>query len=283
VPYPRGAAAAVLLALEAVQTGDGSGACGAVMDLLAVLSVAVVRRSFVHAAAREGLQGRDHPLAGLGAEAVDAALARLAGASLLTFSLGGSAVTAHRLVMRVIRENLGASDSLLAVCATAAQLLDTLARSMAETWRQDRPGTLDLVEKLTALAESATACPQDDDMDRRIMRLKGWALFFLNSLGADTAQSIAIGERLLADYERVMGPEDPDTLSWRNNLAIDYRDVGRTADAITLHEQNLTIREQILGPDHPDTMASRHNLANAYEAAGRLDEAENLRKAEPRS
>jgi tetratricopeptide (TPR) repeat protein len=263
----------VLLALEAVQTGDGSGACGAVMDFLAVLSVAVVRRSLVHAAGREGLRGQDEPLAGLGAEVVDAALARLAGASLLTFSLGGSAVTAHRLVIRVIRESLEASDSLLAVCTKAAQLLDTLARSMTEAWRQDRPAALDLVEKITALAESAAACPQDDDLDRCIMRLRGWALFFLNSLGADTTQSIAIGERLLADYERIAGPEDPDTLSWRNNLAIDYRDVGRTAEAITLHEQNLAIRERILVPDHPDTLASRHNLANAYRAADRLDEA----------
>ena len=37
---------------------------------------------------------------------VDRALARLAGGSLLTFSVDGSSVSAHRLVTRVIREQL---------------------------------------------------------------------------------------------------------------------------------------------------------------------------------
>ncbi len=111
--YPRGVAAAVLLSLDAVQAGDETGACGAVMDLLAVLSAAGVRRSLIHAAAREGFPGRDGagscPLA---PEVADRALARLAGASLLTFSVDGSAVSAHRLVMRVIRENLAADNAL---------------------------------------------------------------------------------------------------------------------------------------------------------------------------
>ena len=63
--YPHGAAAAVLLSLEAVQAGDETGACGAVMDLLAVLSAAGVRRSLVYESGRVGLPGRDQPLAGL--------------------------------------------------------------------------------------------------------------------------------------------------------------------------------------------------------------------------
>ena len=92
------------------------GACGAVMDLLAVLSAAGVRRSLIHAAAGEGLPGRDGPLAALAPEVADRVLARLAGASLLTFSVDGSSVTAHRLVMRVIRENLAADSALTAVC-----------------------------------------------------------------------------------------------------------------------------------------------------------------------
>ena len=90
--YPRGVAAAVLLALDTVRAGDQGGACGAVMDLVAVLSAAGVRRSLVHAAAREGLAGRDGPVPALEPEVADRVLARLAGASLLTFSVDGSAV-----------------------------------------------------------------------------------------------------------------------------------------------------------------------------------------------
>ncbi len=107
--YPQGVAAAVLLALDAVQAQDTTAMCGAVMDLLAVLSAAGVPRTLVYAADRAGLPGRDGPLAEMEPEVVDRALAWLAGASLLTFSLDGSSVSVHRLVMRVIRENLAAA------------------------------------------------------------------------------------------------------------------------------------------------------------------------------
>ena len=78
-------------------------------------------------------------------------------------------------------------------------------------------------------------------------------------------------EQTLADRERVLGPDHPDTLTSRNNLAVAYRDAGRTAEAITLHEQTLADRERVLGPDHPDTLTSRNNLALAYRDAGRSD------------
>ena len=50
--YPHGLAAAVLLALDAVRAGDGTGVCGAVMDLVSVLSAAGVPRAVLHAAGR---------------------------------------------------------------------------------------------------------------------------------------------------------------------------------------------------------------------------------------
>jgi hypothetical protein len=48
--YPHGLAAAVLLALDAVHAGDGTGVCGAVMDLASVLSPAGVPRVLLYAA-----------------------------------------------------------------------------------------------------------------------------------------------------------------------------------------------------------------------------------------
>ena len=142
--YPRGVAAAVLLSLEGVRAGDDTGVCTAVMELLAVLSAAGVRRALVQEAARQGVLGRDGQAGELPAEVVDRALARLAGASLLTFSVDGSSVSAHRLVMRVIREQLAAGNSLTAVCAAAAQLLDGLAGSLSRTLASGpgrRPGS----------------------------------------------------------------------------------------------------------------------------------------------
>jgi hypothetical protein len=79
-------------------------------------------------------------------------------------------------------------------------------------------------------------------------------------------------EQNLAARERDLGPDHPDTLNSRHNLAVDYQDAGRLEEAIGLHEQTLAARERVLGPDHPDTLNSRNNLANAYRAAGRTGE-----------
>ena len=274
--YPRGVAPAVLLSLDGVRAGEDGRTCGAVMDLLAVLSPAGARRSLIHAAGQKGLPGRGGPLAALAPEVADRVLARLAGASLLTFSVDGISVSAHRLVMRVIRENLAADNALAVVCESAARLLDGLAASQWETWHEDRAATRDLVEQIMALNESATRCPPGSDSNRRIFRLQVWATGLLNFLADSAAQSIVIGERLVADQERALGPDHPDALSSRNNLAIAYRAAGRIEEAVSLDEQTLAAYERVLGPDHPDTLTSRYNLANGYRAAGRTEEAVSL-------
>jgi len=271
--YPRGVAAAVLLSLDHVRAGAEGRACGAVMDLLAVLSAAGVRRSLIHAAARDGLPGRDGPLPALAPEVVDPVLARLAGLSLLTFSVDGSDVSAHRLVMRVIRENLAASDSLTAVCTAAARLLDGLAESTRETWHEDRAAVRDLIEQIMALHESSGRCPADSALVRRLLGLRGWAVFFLSHLGDSAQQPIAIAEPLLDDLKRVLGTDHPDTLTVRMGLAMAYQCAGRMAEAITLFEQTLADRERVLGTDHPDTLGGRISLANTYREAARTAEA----------
>ena len=47
----------MLLSLDAVRAGDGTGVCGAVMDLVAVLSAAGVPRALLHAAGQAGALG----------------------------------------------------------------------------------------------------------------------------------------------------------------------------------------------------------------------------------
>jgi hypothetical protein len=43
-----------------------------------------------------------------------------------------------------------------------------------------------------------------------------------------TAEAIPLLERTLADCERVLGPDHPNTLTSRNNLAMAYQDAVRT-------------------------------------------------------
>ena len=90
--------------------------------------------------------------------------------------------------------------------------------------------------------------------------------------------SIEFYEQMLAERERVLGPDHPDTLTTRNNLAVAYHSAGRFGEAIELCERVLFERERVLGSDHPDTLITRNNLAGAYKDVGRFGEAIELYK-----
>jgi tetratricopeptide (TPR) repeat protein len=99
------------------------------------------------------------------------------------------------------------------------------------------------------------------------------ALHQLIELGGNVPHAIATGGPLIADLERVLGPDHPDTLSARSSLAEAYHAAGRIADAIPPLRQILAARERLLGADQPSTLAARNNLASAYRATGRPAEA----------
>jgi serine/threonine protein kinase len=89
----------------------------------------------------------------------------------------------------------------------------------------------------------------------------------------NTGDAIALLTRAYETREAKLGPNHPDTLTTRNNLAITYMTAGRPADAVLLLEANLQASEKALGPDHPETLRRRDNLASAYYAVGRTDDA----------
>jgi tetratricopeptide (TPR) repeat protein len=88
-----------------------------------------------------------------------------------------------------------------------------------------------------------------------------------------TAEALPRLEATLRARESKLGPDHPDTLVSRNNLAMAYLDSGCIAEALPRLEATLRARESKLGPDHPDTLVSRNSLAMAYGAAGREAEA----------
>jgi hypothetical protein len=55
----------------------------------------------------------------------------------------------------------------------------------------------------------------------------------------------------LQDHRRILGPDHPNTLTSRNNLALAYRKAGRLDEAITLLEETLRDCERVLSPGHP--------------------------------
>jgi hypothetical protein len=270
--YPQRAAQAISLSLDAVRATDGGELCAALMEILAVLSAAGVRRELLHAAGQAGSLVRSRRRSSAAADVVDRAVDQLAGQSLITLSLNGQNVVAHQLVTRVIREVMAQRGRLAAVCRAAASVLDARAEALAAS--PDRQGIRDIPQQIMALQENtAVSADADDELARSLLGLRLWALYHLNELGDSAPQAVAVGEPLMEDLERVLGPDHPDTLSARNSLAVAYRAAGRAADAIRLHEKTLAARERVRGPDHPSTLSSRNNLAVAYRAAGRAADA----------
>jgi serine/threonine protein kinase len=74
--------------------------------------------------------------------------------------------------------------------------------------------------------------------------------------------------RAVSVRRSALGPDHPDTLTSRHDLALGYRRAGRITEAIALHEQTLKLREAKLGSDHPDTLTTRNHLAMCYHEAG---------------
>jgi tetratricopeptide (TPR) repeat protein len=82
-------------------------------------------------------------------------------------------------------------------------------------------------------------------------------------------EAVALDEETLRTKERELGPEHPDTLRSRFNLAIGYQELGRHREGVALHEENLRIYERVLGSEHPDTLEIRNVRALGYHDLGR--------------
>ncbi|MBV9206616.1 MAG: tetratricopeptide repeat protein, partial [Actinobacteria bacterium] len=270
-PYPAGAAEAVLLSLETAGSSDQSGVSARVTEMVAVLSEAGVTRPLLHLAGQAGALASGGRR--LSAAQVDQALEVLAGWSLLTPGLDGQTVIMHPLVSRVVRDRLARRGRLPAVARAAASVLEARARALAGSG--DRPAVRDITGQATALLGNVPApeVGQHEELTGVLLRLRFLTLYHLIELGDSAPQAIAVGEPLTADLERILGPDDPDTMNARNSLAAAYQAAGQTEPAVRLFEQTLVGRERVLGPDHPDTLTSQNNLAAAYQDAGQTGEA----------
>jgi tetratricopeptide (TPR) repeat protein len=268
-PSSRGAAEAVLLSLEAASAADPLGVSTGVMEVVAMLSPAAVRRDLLRAAGQAGtLLGRGRRVA---ASLVDRALERLNERSLRGLSLDGQAVSTHCLVARVARGWLAQRGRLAAACGAAASALEESALSLVKP--RDHMAVREMLGQVVALLDNAGASTDgaDEMLAGMLMQLRLTAVAYEDA--GRVADAIRLFEQILAGRERLLGPDDRDTMRSRNDLARAYRKAGRTADAIPLVEQTLVARERLFGADHPSTLASRNNLASAYRATGRAAEA----------
>jgi tetratricopeptide (TPR) repeat protein len=270
-PYPPGVAGAILLSLTAAWAADPVGVCAGVMEVMAMLAPAAVRCDLVRAAGQAGtLLGGGRRVA---ASMVDQALERLNDWSLLSFSLDGQAVSVHSLVARVVREELARRGHFERACAAAAAALEMSAEALPKP--PDHAAVRGMAGQVMALTDNAAGGLDDghEGLAAALTRLRFLALYGLMELGDSARQAIAVGEPLMADLDRLLGSDHPDTLNARNSVAAAYQAAGQSDKATSLFEQTLVARVRLLGPDHPDTLTMQSSLAAAFQAAGRADEA----------
>ena len=198
------------------------------------------------------------------------ALIALINASIIRQSADGNTVTLHRLHAQVLRESWNNNEHDEARAA-AADLLGSvdISRYPSNDTKARRQEALDLVDQLRSIGTQEYSqvlfeYPQ-------IIRSLSQAFSHASDLGLPyEALTLDVA---VDSLEGLLGPDHPDTLASRNNLAGAYKSAGRLTEAIALYEQVLTDHIRVLDEDHPDTLASRNNLAGAYKSAGRLTEA----------
>ena len=105
--------------------------------------------------------------------------------------------------------------------------------------------------------------------DIEAITAKGVALYSEGKF-AEAAEFI---RAVIPRCETAFGPEHPQVLANRNNLANSLNALGKAAEAETEHQKVLAIRLRFLGADHNDVLMSRTNLATALLAQGKAAEA----------
>ncbi|KNB52304.1 tetratricopeptide repeat-containing serine/threonine-protein kinase [Streptomyces caatingaensis] len=78
---------------------------------------------------------------------------------------------------------------------------------------------------------------------------------------------------VVAERERLLGPDHPDTLASRYEVAFSLSRLGRPEEALREFVRTAAARSRVLGADHPDTLAARQETAYVLGQLGRHFEA----------
>jgi Tetratricopeptide repeat len=100
-----------------------------------------------------------------------------------------------------------------------------------------------------------------------VIRLLSSAASNLKDAGQlDTARPLL--DRALDTAHETLGPDHPETLIARGNLAYLLGEAGQPAQAADQYRDLLTDCLRVLGPDHLGTLTTRANLARWQDARG---------------
>ncbi|MDB9870809.1 tetratricopeptide repeat protein [Alphaproteobacteria bacterium] len=87
---------------------------------------------------------------------------------------------------------------------------------------------------------------------------------------------LAVGQNVTKAHVKLLGPEAPETLTTKNNLALLLKDKGEIDAAEALCREVLKVRTRVLGPEDSRTLTTKNNLAGLLKDKGEIDAAEAL-------
>ncbi|MFG2825379.1 tetratricopeptide repeat protein [Kitasatospora sp. NPDC048365] len=196
------------------------------------------------------------------AESVLAVLHRLSLADLLPPDAEHSfgVVRVHALTQRAARDTIGAGQTRPAL---------TVADALLDSWPEIEHDTAlaqalrSNTDHLTASAGEALWLGKKNGAHSVLFRV-GRSLRESGQLAAAAAHF----QRLHIEAHNRLGPDHPDTLITRHDLASCRGEAGDPAAAADMSEALFADRLRVLGPDHPSTLATRHALARWRGEAG---------------
>ncbi len=201
---------------------------------------------------------------------LDEALAELTRYSLVHWEAENTAITLHRLVAQVTRDNLdeAARDQALGALFPWLFAVNTgMNASDVRCW----PQLLPLLPHALLLFERTSDCgpyPRQTDVYNEYATL-------LQAL-ARYSEAELIFRRALAHDEGSHGPDHPVVAIRLNNLALLLRETNRLTEAEALYRRALEIDEANYGSDHSEVATDLNNLAVLLQVTDRQAEAEAL-------
>lgn len=253
--YDRTVGSTLLLSAEAADRARPAGLARPLLEIASVLDPAGIPAALFTTAAVGGL------LPAGSATMVHSGLRTLHRLHLVTYD--GDLLGIHALVQRAVRDRLGPGR------------LATLARAAADALLEIWPASSKEHQLTVRLRLNATALwrATGDTVVVQRHQLLYRAADSLGDAGLP-AQAAAAFEEILAASLRLLGPDHPDTLVARHEVARWSGIAGDPARALAAFEQLLTDRLRVSDPEHPHTLTVRHEIAVWRSETGDLKGAE---------
>lgn len=199
----------------------------------------------------------------------DEALAVLRTYSLVRRNPDAATVTVHRVVQAVLREHMDepfcrrwATRAVLAVNAAFPE------SQQVETWPRCQRCLAHALTCIPLIESYAMLSPEAGRLMHQV------AAYLFEHARYQEAERLF--QQAIALRERVIGPDDPDTLLSLYGLGKSYRASGKYELAEGVLQRVYAVQERVLGADHEETAKSLDSLALLYWIEGKYALAEPL-------